>query len=123
MKLAIVGVIFSLSSCVAVDRTTARAVSTKPGVGGVVALSPAQDPRARTKADAIMKQTCAAKTATITEEGEAVVGTSGSSSTAHRSNNNGLKFAGIGGFGSSPSTETDTVQTQVTEWRITYECK
>jgi hypothetical protein len=127
MKLAIFSILVGLSSCVAVDPTTARAVQTKPGKGGIVTLNPPSDPRARTKADAIMKQTCASKTVEIAEEGEAVVGTSSSSSTAHKAaDNHGIKVAslGFGSFGSSsPTSETDSVQKQVTEWRITYDCK
>jgi hypothetical protein len=122
MKLVALTVILGLSSCVAVDPTTARAVQTKPNKGGIVTLDPPSDPRARAKADAIMKQTCGSKKAEIAEEGEAVVGSKSSSNTAHNSS----KPSGIAGLSfasSSPTTETDSVQKQVTEWRITYECK
>ena len=122
MKLVMFGIFFGLSSCVAVDPTSARAVQTKPNKGGIVTLDPPNDPRARAKADAIMKQTCGSKKAEIAEEGEAVVGSKSSSNTAHNSS----KSSGIAGlsFGSSsPTTETEAVEKQVTEWRITYECK
>jgi hypothetical protein len=114
---------FIATSC-AHDWTTAKSVSMRPGKGGVVTLSPQEDPRARAKADAIMQKTCGNKKAQITEEGEAVVGVSKRSQTDHNSgSSNGIRISGNGlGFGSH-SSETDTTERQVTEWRITYECQ
>lgn len=121
MKLQMIGVLALAASC-AHDPTTARAVSSKPGKGGVVTLNPHEDPRARAKADEIMARTCSGKKAEITEEGEAVVGSTKKSNTEHNSGNSGgLKIAGFGL--PSSSSETDTTERQLTEWRITYECK
>lgn len=114
----------AICSC-AHDWTTAKSVSMRPGKGGVVTLSPQEDPRARAKADAIMQKTCGSKKAEITEEGEAVVGVSKRSQTDHNSGgSNGIKLSSAGiGFGSPSSSETDATERQLTEWRITYECK
>lgn len=106
------------------DNTTARSVSMKPGKGGVVTLTPHEDPRARAKADAIMAQTCSGKKHEITEEGDVVVGTATKSNTEHHSGSaSGIKVAGFGFGGSSPNSETEAVAKNLTEWRITYECK
>jgi hypothetical protein len=112
-----------VASC-AHDWTSAKSVSMRPGKGGVVTLTPHEDPRARAKADAIMQKTCGNKKSEITEEGEAVVGVSKRSQTDLNSNgSSGIRVSSNGlGFGSH-SSETDTTERQVTEWRITYECK
>ena len=112
-----------VTSC-AHDWTSAKSVSMRPGKGGVVTLTPHEDPRARAKADAIMQKTCGNKKSEITEEGEAVVGVSKRSQTDLNSNgSSGIRVSSNGlGFGSH-SSETDTTERQVTEWRITYECK
>ncbi len=115
--------LLALASC-AHDWTTAKSVSMRPGKGGVVTLSPHEDPRARAKADAIMQRTCGNKKASITEEGEVVIGVSKRSQTDVNSNgSSGIRLSNNGlGFGSH-SSETDTTERQVTEWRINYECK
>ena len=113
-----------LSAC-SMDFTTARSVSMKPGKGGVVTLNPPQDPRARAKADSLMAQTCAGKKPEITEEGEVAVGKTTSSNTEHNSGSGSSpsKIAGLSFGGSNPSSNTESTEKQVTEWRITYECK
>jgi hypothetical protein len=108
------------------DWTTAKSVSVRPGKGGVLTLNPHEDPRARAKADAIMNQACGGKKPEITEEGEAVVGVSKRSQTDHNSGGSGgIKLSSNGfGFGSGGnSSETDSTERQLTEWRVTYECK
>ena len=124
MKVVLFTVLALTASC-NYDPTTARSVSMKPGKGGVLTLNPHDDPRARAKADAIMNQTCSGKKAEITEEGEAVIGTSTKSNTEHNagSGGGGFKVGGMSFGGSNPSSETDSVAKQLTEWRITYECK
>ncbi len=112
-----------LASCVSMDFTTARSVSVKPGKGGVVTLNPPQDPKARDKAQAIMNQTCAKKKVEITEEGEVTVGTSTTGNTSYDSGSRGQVRNGITWGGSSPSAATNSEQKNLTEWRITYECK
>ena len=115
--------LLAVTSC-AYDPSSARSVSMKPGKGGILTLSPHEDPRARAKADTLMAQTCSGKKAEILEEGDAVVGTSTSSNTEQRSGSaSGIKIAGIGFGGSNPNAQTDSVAKNVTEWRITYECK
>ncbi|MCX6118195.1 MAG: hypothetical protein NT027_11685 [Proteobacteria bacterium] len=120
MRVILLALISALSSC-AYDPTSARSVSMKPGKGGVVTLSHPQDPRSRAKGDEIMNQTCAGKKAEVTEEGEAVVGTATKSNTEHNKPSSGFSIGGLGMGG--PSSETEAVAKQVTEWRITYECK
>ncbi len=122
MKIQAIALIIITASC-AHDPTSARSVSMKPGKGGVLTLSPHEDPRARIKADAIMARTCSNKKAEITEEGDTVIGTSKKSSTenSHGTSTNGMRIAGFG-LPSSGSA-TDSVERQLTEWRITYECK
>src|SRR5262245_45030584 len=68
---------------------TARNVSMQPGKGGVVAVQPANDPEARTKAEDIMRSTCQGKRWEIVEEGEQVVGsrTNGSGNASLSKNN------------------------------------
>ncbi|MCX6123197.1 MAG: hypothetical protein NTV34_00365 [Proteobacteria bacterium] len=124
MKFVAFSIFAALSGCVSMDFSTARSVQTKPGKGGVLTLNPPSDPKARAKADEIMHQTCAAKKAEITEEGEAVVGTTTNSNTEHNSGGGGgIKVAGLGFGSTSPSTNSESTQKQLTEWRITYECK
>ncbi len=117
--------LFAVTSSCAYDPSSARSVSVKPGKSGVLTLSPHEDPRARAKADAIMSQTCSGKKAEITEEGDVVVGTATKSNTEHNagSSGSGIKVAGFALGGSGPSSETESVAKQVTEWRISYECK
>lgn len=123
MKVFALSVFVTMAGC-AMDNTSARSVSVKPGKGGVVTLSPHEDPRARSKADAIMTQTCSGKKPEITEEGDVVVGTATKSNTEHRSGAaDSIKVAGFGFGGASPTSETEAVAKNVTEWRITYECK
>ncbi len=117
-------IVLNMASC-AHDWTTAKSVSVKPGKGGVLTLNPHEDPRARAKADAIMKQTCGTKKAEITEEGDAVIGVSKRSQTEHNSGGSGgIRLSSNGFFGSGGnSSETDSTERQLTEWRVTYECK
>ena len=122
--LALLAALLSVVSC-AYDPTSARSVAMKPGKGGVVTLSHHDDPRSRAKGDEIMNRTCAGKKVEVVEEGEAVVGSSKRSNTENNNNHGsgGIKVAGIG-FGSPSSTSsTDAEERQITEWRVTYECK
>ena len=123
MKFVKLLLIFAVTSCATMDFTSARAVQSKPGKGGVLTLNPPNDPKAREKADAIMRQTCGSKKPEITEEGDAVVGTSKQSSTTHDEGSGGIKHGIMTFGGARPSTNQDSVEKQVTEWRITYECK
>lgn len=118
-----IAILLIVQSC-AHDWTTAKSVTMRPGKGGVVTLHPQEDPRARAKANAIMANTCGNKKAEVTEEGEAVVGVSKRSQTDHNSSGSGaLRLSSNGiGFGSH-SSDTDSTERQLTEWRITYECK
>lgn len=111
-----------LTGCVSMDFTSARSVSVKPGHGGVVSLSHPDDPRSREKGVAIMRQTCQGKEYEIQEEGEVVVG-SRSSSTAESSTSRPSGVPGISFGSSAPSTQTESVQSNLTEWRVTYGCK
>lgn len=118
------GVVVIFARCATPDMTTARNVSVKPGKGGVLTLNPPQDPKARAKAEALMTQTCSGKRAEVTEEGDVTVGTTTSSNTEHKAGSeSGIKVAGFALGGSNPSSNSESTQKQLTEWRITYECK
>jgi hypothetical protein len=121
MRFGYLVLVVAAVSC-AHDPTSARSVAVKPGKGGVLTLSHHDDPRSRSKGDAIMAQTCGAKKVEVTEEGESVVGTSKKSSTDHNGDSGGgIRIAGFGLPSSTSST--DSVERQLTEWRVTYECK
>lgn len=124
MKLSLFATSMLLAGC-AMDFTTARSISMKPGKGGIVTLNPPQDPRARSKAQDLMAQTCAGKKPEITEEGEVAVGVSKSSNTEHKAGNENRpsSIAGLSFGGSNPSSNTESTEKQLTEWRITYECR
>lgn len=118
-------------SCVTnYDFTTAKSITIRPGKGGVLTLSPQDDPRARAKAQAIMKQTCREKTPEIVEEGETVVGSRTTAKTTKDNNaSNGKTILVRKGkkIVRQPVVNDETTETaesrDVTEWRVTYECK
>lgn len=110
------------------DFTTAKSVTIRPGKGGVLTLAPQDDPRARAKAQAIMQQTCRGKTPEIVEEGETVVGTTTTAKTVkeNSSANNRIVIRKGKKTTIQPVNDatTETAESRnVTEWRVTYECK
>ena len=123
MKIFAVVLFLMLSGCATWDFTTARTIKVRPGKGGVLTLNPPNDPRARAKAQTIMSQTCHGKKAEITEEGEEVVGTKSVSNTQQNEGSAGHK-KGKWTVNARPASESSTSEQQnMTEWRITYECK
>lgn len=95
---------------------TIRVVTTRPRNGGVIAIQAGlwgQD-EARMKAESVMRSTCGGKFE-ITEEGEAVIGTTSTTrGNADQKYNN---------RGSSTQLSSSTDTTNKTEHRITYVCK
>jgi hypothetical protein len=92
--------------------STARVVSVQPHHGGVISVAPPQDPDARAKATTLMVDNCGSIGYDITEEGEAVIGSTSSGSMQ--------KSTGM--FG-QPAIAQNSSSTNKTEWRITYKCK
>lgn len=121
-----IAAILAVSACAHWDFTSAKSITVKPGKGGVLTLSPQSDPKARAKAQAIMNDTCQGKRPEITEEGETVVG---SRTTANAREEGGHAAAqpsrGKWVAAARPTRETsETSESRnITEWRITYECK
>jgi hypothetical protein len=104
-----------------VSCATARLEEVEPGQGGVITLTPPQNPEAKEKARMIMEENCQGKKPMIVKEGFVVVGTttSGQEETSPGSRTDlftGKKTASI-------STSSSSTTNQVKEWRLTYKCQ
>lgn len=110
-----------LVTSILISCATARVEELEPGVGGVITVSPPQDPEARSKAKALMADNCGKKKAVIVKEGYAVVGTqaSGSEETSPSSSTNLFTGKKV----NSTHTSSNVTTSQVKEWRLTYKCK
>ena len=123
MKISAAVLCLLLFGCASWDFSSARTIKIRPGKGGVLTLNPPNDPKARAKAQTIMNQTCQGKKSEITEEGEEVVGTKSVSNAEHNAGSAG-QMKGKWTVNARPASETVTSEQQnMTEWRITFECK
>jgi len=102
MKLVVVFGLLTFVGC-----STTRVVKIQPGVGGEIAVNQGMfGGDAKEMARAQMRENCGNKKAEVVEEGEAVIGKSGSGSSRNE------------GFFKSESYD----ETQKTEWRLKYKC-
>ena len=92
-------IILVIVACLELHCASIREVKKSPGKGGVITVHEGIGGDARSMAKERMKENCGSKQPVVTEEGEAVVGTSSTTS------------------GSSTDSEDKR------EWRLTYKCK
>lgn len=106
---------FWITSC-----ATARVEESEPGIGGTIAVQPAQNAEAKDKAKVLMAENCGEKKAKIVKEGYVVVGseTRGSESAAPGEQRDLFSKKKTKTVETSSSSST----TSVKEWRITYKC-